>query len=661
MAFAVLLGMLGTQPSVAQTARGGRVTLDFATGWRSGTPVTITGEVTVFYADDFEKRQSTIDHGIRDDRTGQMFRLRFEHDAPLTVRSGTKLTVTGHAVGSEVYVAGCCDAASGTTSSSNMQILSTPSSAPQGDQRTLVIVGNFRDATVQCSNDAMRNLMFAPPTGIFDGSGTGLSVNAQYQDSSRGQVSFSGAVVGPYAIDALSVDTCDLNKWITQANGQAAASGTDVSSYAHLVYVFPEQNTCPGAGLSTVGGTPSVTEVFSCGTSGVWSHELGHAIGMDHAGALDPTGVITEFGDASDPMSWSTWQMKGFNAPHRQQMGWLDTNHTALVNRDGQYAVSALSTDPALVAGPQVIMIPKPDTSDYYLLSYRIAQGFDNYISGVFKGSLSIHRSYTPTGSNRFTYLVSYLGDGETFTDQKSGITVSLMSHNSNFATAQVRFTCIPTAPDLTVAPQAQSGTSGTRLNYTISVTNKDPDICPLRTFTLNGAIPPGWANSFSTGTVSLGPGQTAPVTFSVTSSPTSSAGTYNATVTAADSNPATSIAASGTIAVSSTAVYTVLAPTDVVPPSAPSGLSATYDKRLKQVQLSWNAATDNLGVSGYSIVRNGVTVAISNVTTWNDQAVDAGVTYTYYVVAYDAAGNMSARSNNATATAPGGGGGKKK
>jgi len=55
------------------------------------------------------------------------------------------------------------------------------------------------------------------------------------------------------------------------------------------------------------------------------------------------------------------------------------------------------------------------------------------------------------------------------------------------------------------------------------------------------------------------------------------------------------------------------------------------------------------------------VTVAISNVTTWNDQAVDAGVTYTYYVVAYDAAGNMSARSNNATATAPGGGGGNKK
>ena len=45
-----------------------------------------------------------------------------------------------------------------------------------GDQRTLVMLANFRDAAVSCTADAINNAMFADPTG--------LSVNELYRASS---------------------------------------------------------------------------------------------------------------------------------------------------------------------------------------------------------------------------------------------------------------------------------------------------------------------------------------------------------------------------------------------------------------------------------------------------------------------------------------------
>jgi len=59
-----------------------------------------------------------------------------------------------------------------------------------GDQKTLVIVANFRDKSVSCPIQTIDNIMFADALD--------KSVDDLYRDMSMGQVSFSGTVVGPY-------------------------------------------------------------------------------------------------------------------------------------------------------------------------------------------------------------------------------------------------------------------------------------------------------------------------------------------------------------------------------------------------------------------------------------------------------------------------------
>ncbi|HYC93511.1 MAG TPA: right-handed parallel beta-helix repeat-containing protein [Thermoanaerobaculia bacterium] len=82
----------------------------------------------------------------------------------------------------------------------------------------------------------------------------------------------------------------------------------------------------------------------------------------------------------------------------------------------------------------------------------------------------------------------------------------------------------------------------------------------------------------------------------------------------------------------------------DLQAPTVPANLRATGGNDTS-VALAWNAATDNVGVSGYSIVRNGVTVATIAGTTWTDRAVGPNTMYLYQVLAHDAAGNRSAPS----------------
>ncbi|KQX62688.1 hypothetical protein ASD40_30110 [Paenibacillus sp. Root444D2] len=68
------------------------------------------------------------------------------------------------------------------------------------------------------------------------------------------------------------------------------------------------------------------------------------------------------------------------------------------------------------------------------------------------------------------------------------------------------------------------------------------------------------------------------------------------------------------------------------------------------QIKLTWNASTDNVGVTSYDIYANGSlrgSVA-GNVLTYTDNQPDTA-TVSYYVTSKDAAGNVSAASNTVT------------
>lgn len=95
--------------------------------------------------------------------------------------------------------------------------------------------------------------------------------------------------------------------------------------------------------------------------------------------------------------------------------------------------------------------------------------------------------------------------------------------------------------------------------------------------------------------------------------------------------------------------------PLDTAPPSAPANLTATAASAT-QINLTWTASTDNVGVTGYKVERctgaacsNFTQVATPTTTTFNDTGLTASTSYSYRVRATDAAGNLSTFSATST------------
>ncbi|MEW9530195.1 PQQ-dependent sugar dehydrogenase [Microbispora sp. NPDC049125] len=90
----------------------------------------------------------------------------------------------------------------------------------------------------------------------------------------------------------------------------------------------------------------------------------------------------------------------------------------------------------------------------------------------------------------------------------------------------------------------------------------------------------------------------------------------------------------------------------DTQAPTAPGNLRGTASGT--SVTLTWTASTDNVGVKNYEIYRNGTRVGSGTGTTFNDSGLAQSTAYTYYVVALDAAGNVSPHSSEVRVTTGG-------
>lgn len=82
----------------------------------------------------------------------------------------------------------------------------------------------------------------------------------------------------------------------------------------------------------------------------------------------------------------------------------------------------------------------------------------------------------------------------------------------------------------------------------------------------------------------------------------------------------------------------------DTQAPSAPTGL-ARGAVGPASVALSWNASSDNVGVTGYDVWRGGARIGSTAATSYTDTTVAPSTSYSYTVRAFDAVGNTSAAS----------------
>lgn len=96
--------------------------------------------------------------------------------------------------------------------------------------------------------------------------------------------------------------------------------------------------------------------------------------------------------------------------------------------------------------------------------------------------------------------------------------------------------------------------------------------------------------------------------------------------------------------------ILSVDAPTDTQPPTQPGAITFS-DVSWDSVTLDWGASTDDIGVAGYRISRDGTELATVNALTFTDSTVAAQTDYDYTVVALDAAGNESAARNASVTT----------
>ncbi len=239
--------------------------------------------------------------------------------------------------------------------------------------------------------------------------------------------------------------------------------------------------------------------------------------------------------------------------------------------------------------------------------------GYNVYRDGVYQVSRgAATRYYTDTSivaGTTYVYTVKAYDAANNKSDPSNAVTVAVPSGNAPSAPASLNASYSGTAVNLTWTASAGS-------------------VAGYRVYRDGAQIGESGQTSYADAAVTSG-------------------ATYSYTVTAFDG--------AGAESDPSNVVPITVSSTDVTPPSAPSGLAGSFASG--SVALSWTAATDNVGVVGYNVYRNGQYLSSPTGTSYSDGAVTAGQTYVYTVKAYDLESNLSADSNAVSVTVPDSGG----
>lgn len=293
------------------------------------------------------------------------------------------------------------------------------------------------------------------------------------------------------------------------------------------------------------------------------------------------------------------------------------TNHIFFDITNADFTITGSGTPADTTAPSATVVSASGTTTTTTNLSWNASldnvgvAGYKVYQNGVLKTTTTA-TTLTVSGLSASTmysfYVTAYDAIGNT----------SAASNSVNVTTLTPADT---TAPNATVV--SVSGTTTTNTNLSWNVSSDNVGVAGYKVYQ-NGVL-----KTITTATTLAVTGLTASTV-------------YSFYVMAYDAAGNTSIA-------SNTVNVTTLTPADTTAPNATvisaSGTTTTI------TNLSWNTSTDNVGVVGYKVYQNGVLKTTTTATTLAVTGLTASTIYSFYLTAYDAAGNTSLASNTVSVT----------
>jgi hypothetical protein len=406
------------------------------------------------------------------------------------------------------------------------------------------------------------------------------SLKGYYLEQTYGQIAFQAEVLPPVQLAIAAPADCNPFDWSQDAFGLMPSF--DPSLYGHLVFIFPALPGCKWSGLADVGGS----NVWINGAPSVaaLAHELGHNLGLAHAGGLSCSssstpapmgescaidrlhynlaGVLPQYADPFDAMG-NAPLLRQMNMEHKLALGVLPESAVQTVGTSGTYQLAPMET---LGSSVELLVLPKPQGGNYYV-EYRQPAGFFDSQPGPTAAGVLIHTESPDLADP----LSSIYGDSDT--------ALIDMHADGVFAAGQWQ----------DAAMRRGEVFSDVAAGVTIEELAADANGASLK-ITLGDAAP--------------------------------------AIDTPVDMAPAAAV---------------VVPAADGATPSAPFGVKAAVT-RDGQVRISWGASTDDVGVASYRVLRAGAVIARTTSTAYVDRTPKAGAraAVTYSVIALDGAGNAS-------------------
>jgi hypothetical protein len=619
----------------------------------------VDGTLEIVHIDEIDQSQSRFAYYLLTDgadspgNSGAAFELKFQRQAPASLKTGDRLNVRGRAVGRNLWVEDIAAADQDGSTATPDETLAE--SAPDSPRSAVIILVNINGTTADWTNshvDTVNQVMYT----------NNLSVDNLYAEASFNQTGFpsnAGTVVAPVTVD--KIDGCPVYSYAAAADAAAQSQrDVDVSNYQHRIYIMANGSAgCNWLALGVVGNYGSTGTLRSWSSiidASAIAHEVGHNVGWHHAAtdtnnngynASESTDV--EYGDTSGTMGYCCTEKK-FNAVHMDQIGWYDNTPAGTmltVGGAGNYTLVPLGSDPVTNPGPQILKVNKPDTGEVYYLSYRQKVGGDINIPSSFTTGVNIHHG-SETGI--WSYFIRALSDLQNFDDPVNGLTIAQNWHDASGVNIDIAYdSCLPANPSVSVSPATQTvnPTATPSASYDVTVSNNDSAGCDPATFELTSdkgdVLPSNVLVSPAASSGQLG------FTLEVAGL---SEGPNGFLVTA--TRGVNSGAASGTLTI------------DSLPPTIP-GNPAAVQKKVKgqqSIEVSWSASSDaGTGVSYYRVSRDGSPIGTTSSLKFADTNGTLNEVHVYEIEAVDGFNHVSAPATanfnpGDSSSGPGNGGG---